>query len=198
MKQMKARPAYLPLLALTLAFALLAVPSVTARTTSPSEATSWQASRDSSRGEERLKEEVRHQLVMLPWYSVFDNLAYRIEGRTVILEGQVQRPSLKPDAESAVKRIEGVETVVNNIEVLPPSPNDDRIRRATYRAIYRSATLQRYALQAVPPIHIVVKNGHITLEGVVANQGDKDVANIRARGVSGSFSVTNNLSIEKN
>ena len=141
---------------------------------------------------------MRHQLVMLPWYSVFDNLAYRIEGTTVILEGQVQRPSLKPDAASAVKGIEGVETVVNNIEVLPPSPHDDRIRRATYRAIYRSATLQRYALQAVPPIHIIVKNGYITLEGVVANQGDKDVANIRARGVAGSFSVTNNLAVETN
>jgi len=198
MMKMKARTVHLPLLALALGFGLAAVPSVTARTASPGEETSTQAARDSSRYEERLKEEVRHQLVMLPWYSVFDNLAYRVEGPTVILEGQVQRPSLKPDAESAVKRIEGVETVVNNIEVLPPSPNDDRIRRATYRAIYRSASLQRYALQAVPPIHIIVKNGHITLEGVVANQADKDVANIRARGVAGSFSVTNNLAIEKN
>lgn len=198
MKRVKACPMYLPLLAFTLAFGLLAVPGVSARTTAPNEETSSQSNRDSSRGEERFKEEVRHQLVMLPWYSVFDNLAYRIEGTKVILEGQVQGPSLKPDAESAVKRIEGVETVVNNIEVLPPSPHDDRIRRSAYRAIYRSATLQRYALQAVPPIHIIVKNGHITLEGVVANQGDKDVANIRARGVSGAFSVTNNLSIEKN
>ena len=198
MKKMKARTVHLPLLALALGFGLTAIPSMTARTASSGEETSTQAARDSSRYEQRLKEEVRHQLVMLPWYSVFDNLAYRIEGTTVILEGQVQRPSLKPDAESAVKRIEGVETVVNNIEVLPPSPNDDRIRRATYRAIYRSATLQRYALQAVPPIHIIVKSGHITLEGVVANQADKDIANIRARGVAGSFSVTNNLSVEKN
>ena len=198
MKKMKARAVYLPLLALAVAFGFLAVPSVPARTISPVEDTCSKARRDSSRGEERLKEEVRHQMVMLPWYSVFDNLAYRIEGTTVILEGQVQRPSLKPDAESAVKGIEGVETVVNNIEVLPPSPHDDRIRRATYRAIYRSATLQRYSLQAVPPIHIIVKNGHITLEGVVANQGDKDVANIRARGVAGSFSVTNNLTVDTN
>lgn len=137
--------------------------------------------RDSSNYENWLKEQVRHQLVMLPWYSVFDNLTYRIEGSAVILEGQLYRPSLKPDAESVVKRIEGVETVVNNIEVLPPSPNDDRIRVATYRAIYWSTALQRYALQAVPPIHIVVKNGHITLEGTVATQGDKDVANVRAR-----------------
>jgi hyperosmotically inducible periplasmic protein len=198
MKKMKARAVYLPLLALTLAFGLLAVPSVTARTISPGEATSSEPSRDLSRVEERLKEEVRHQLVMLPWYSVFDNLAYRIDGTKVILEGQVQRPSLKPDAEAVVKGIESVETVVNNIEVLPPSPHDDRIRRAAYRAIYRSAALQRYALQAVPPIHIIVKNGHITLEGVVANQGDKDVANIRARGVAGSFSLTNNLAVETN
>lgn len=198
MKKVKARTVHLPLLALALGFGLTAIPSMTARTASSGEETSTQAARDSSRYEQRLKEEVRHQLVMLPWYSVFDNLAYRVEGTTVILEGQVQRPSLKPDAESVVKRIEGVETVVNNIEVLPPSPHDDRIRRATYRAIYRSATLQRYALQAVPPIHIIVKNGHISLEGVVANQADKDMANIRARGVAGSFSVTNNLSIEKN
>lgn len=198
MMKMKAGTVHLPLLALALGLGLAAVPSVTARTASSGEETSTQAARDSSRYEERLKEEVRHQLVMLPWYSVFDNLAYRVEGPTVILEGQVQRPSLKPDAESAVKRIEGVETVVNNIEVLPPSPHDDRIRRATYRAIYRFASLQRYALQAVPPIHIIVKNGHITLEGVVANQADKNVANIRARGVAGSFSVTNNLAIEKN
>jgi hyperosmotically inducible protein len=198
MMKMKAGTVHLPLLALALGLGLAAVPSVTARTASSGEETSTQAARDSSRYEERLKEEVRHQLVMLPWYSVFDNLAYRVEGPTVILEGQVQRPSLKPDAESAVKRIEGVETVVNNIEVLPPSPHDDRIRRATYRAIYRFASLQRYALHAVPPIHIIVKNGHITLEGVVANQADKNVANIRARGVAGSFSVTNNLAIEKN
>lgn len=108
------------------------------------------------------------------------------------------RTSLKPDAKSAVKGIEGVETVVNNIEVLPPSPHDDRIRRATHRAIYCSATLQRNALEAAPPIHIIVKNGHITLEGVVANQEDKDVANIRARGVAGSFSVTDNLAVETN
>jgi hyperosmotically inducible protein len=116
----------------------------------------------------------------------------------IVQATQHMRPSLKPDAESAVKGIEGVETVVNNIEVLPPSPHDDRIRRATHRAIYRSATLQRNALQAAPPIHIIVKNGHITLEGVVANQEDKDVANIRARGVAGSFSVTNNLAVETN
>src|SRR5690242_8718381 len=102
MKKMKARTVHLPLLALALGFGLTAIPGMTASTASSGEETSSQAARDSSRYEQRLKEEVRHQLVMLPWYSVFDNLAYRIEGTTVILEGQVQRPSLKPDAESAV------------------------------------------------------------------------------------------------
>lgn len=193
---MKVRMLRLPLLALTLALGLTTTPSATARTRLLHEEASASSTRDTPSYEERLKEEVRHQLVMLPWYSVFDNLAYRIDGTTVVLEGQVQRPSLKPDAESVVKRIEGVETVVNNIEVLPPSSHDDRIRWATYRAIYRSATLQRYALRAVPPIHIIVKNGHITLEGVVSTQADKDVANIRARGVTGTFSVTNNLAVE--
>ena len=198
MKKMKVRTNHLALVALALAFGLATVSGVTARTGSSHEEPSASPARGTASYEERLEEEVRHQLVMLPWYSVFDNLAYRIEGTTVVLEGQVQRPSLKPDAESVVKGIEGVETVVNNIEVLPPSPHDDRIRLATYRAIYRSATLQRYALQAVPPIHIIVKNGHITLEGVVSTQAEKDMANIRARGVTGSFSVTNNLAVETN
>jgi hyperosmotically inducible protein len=197
-KKSKVRMIHLPLLALTLIFGLTTIPSVAASTNSSHEESSARPTRDARSYEERLTEEVRHQLVMLPWYSVFDNLAYRVDGATVVLEGQVQRPSLKPDAESVVKRIEGVETVVNNIEVLPPSPHDDRIRLATYRAIYRTATLQRYAVQAVPPIHIIVKNGHITLEGVVSTQADKDVANIRARGVPGTFSVTNNLAVERN
>jgi hyperosmotically inducible protein len=148
------------------------------------------------RMQDRLRREVRHELVMLPYYGVFDNLAFRIEGNTVILEGQVTRPTLKSDAESAVRGIEGVERVVNNIDVLPLSPNDDRIRLATYRAIYGQASLNRYALQAVPPIHIIVNNGHVTLEGVVANQGDKNLAEIQARGVSGVFSVTDHLRVE--
>ena len=143
-----------------------------------------------------LTREVRHELVMLPWYGIFDNLAYRVDGSTVTLFGQVTRPTLKSDAENVVKRIEGVDRVVNNIEVLPLSPMDDRIRRATYRAIYGYGPLQRYALGAVPPIHIIVKNGHVTLEGVVANKGDADIANIRANGVPGVFSVTNDLRVE--
>jgi hyperosmotically inducible protein len=137
--------------------------------------------------------EVRHELVMLPWYSVFDNLGYSVNGYRVTLVGQVVRPSLKSDAEAAVKNIEGVESVDNQIEVLPPSPNDDQIRRAEFRAIYSQPSLQRYAEGAVPPIHIVVKNGHVSLEGAVATEADKDVANNQANRVPGVFSVTNNL-----
>jgi len=144
----------------------------------------------------KLAKEVRHELVMLPYYNVFDNLAFRIDGRKVTLLGQVVRPTLKSDAGNVVKSIEGVESVDNQIEVLPLSPNDDRIRMALYRAIYGQTTLQRYGLQAVPPIHIIVKNGQVTLEGVVANATDKNVANIQANGVSGVFSVTNNLRVE--
>ena len=151
----------------------------------------------SQRGEERITREVRHELVMLPYYDVFDNLAYRVDGAKVTLMGQVTRPTLKSDAENAVKKVEGVESVDNQIEVLPVSPNDDRIRLATYRAIYSKAPLQRYQLGAVPPIHIIVKNGNIALEGVVANEGDKNLAGIAAKGVHGAFGVTNSLRVEK-
>jgi len=149
------------------------------------------------RSQARILEEVRHQLVMLPYYSVFDNLAYRVDGGSVTLFGQVTRPTLKDDAERAVKRIEGVERVKNEIEVLPLSPDDDRIRLATFRAIYGDPGLNRYAHQAVPPIHIIVKNGHVTLEGVVATEADKNLAGIRANSVPGVFSVTNNLRVEQ-
>lgn len=151
----------------------------------------------SSRGTERIIREVRHELVMLPYYGVFDNLAYKVDGANVTLMGQVTRPTLKSDAENVVKRIEGVEHVKNEIEVLPVSPNDDRIRRAVYRAIYSDPTMDRYSIQAVPPIHIIVKNGNASLEGVVATEADKNIAGIRANGVSGVFSVNNNLRVEK-
>jgi hyperosmotically inducible protein len=144
----------------------------------------------------RLEREVRHELLMLPYYSVFDNLAFRVDGNTVTLLGNVTRPTLKDDAERVVKKIEGVETVKNEIRVLPLSPNDDRIRIAAFRAIYGTPALNRYAHQAMPPIHIIVENGNITLEGVVANEMDRNLANMKARGVRGSFSVTNNLKIE--
>lgn len=151
----------------------------------------------SPKGVDRITREVRHELVMLPFYGVFDNLSYSVTpDGTVTLLGQVSRPTLKSDAENVVKRIEGVEKVVNNIEVLPTSPNDDRIRRATYRAIFGNDALSQYQLRAVPPIHIIVNNGNVTLEGVVARQMDKQIAGMQANGVSGVFSVTNNLRVE--
>jgi hyperosmotically inducible protein len=151
------------------------------------------ADHKNAKGYERFVREIRHELVMLPFYGVFDNLSYKVDGYKVTLMGQVTRPTLKSSAENVVKDIEGVEQVINNIEVLPLSPNDDRIRLAAYRAIYGHPALNRYALQAVPPIHIIVKNGNITLEGMAANEGDKNIAGIQANGVSGAFSVTNNL-----
>ena len=147
-------------------------------------------------GYDRFVKEIRHELVMLPYYGVFDNIAYKVDGYNVTLMGQVSRPTLKSDAERVVKDIEGVQNVVNQIEVLPTSPNDDRIRLAVYRAIYGNPALQRYALQAVPPVHIIVKNGNVTLEGVVANAADKNIANVQANGVPGVFSVTNNIQVE--
>jgi hyperosmotically inducible protein len=146
---------------------------------------------------DRIVREVRHELVMLPYYGVFDNLSYRVDGNAVTLFGQVTRPTLKSDAENVVKKIEGVERVLNNIEVLPVSPNDDRIRQALYRAIYGFPSLNRYALAAVPSIHIIVKNGRVTLVGVVANEGDRNIAGIQANSVPGVFGVTNDLQIER-
>jgi hyperosmotically inducible protein len=146
--------------------------------------------------QERITREVRHELVMLPYYSVFDNLAYKVEGNTVTLLGQVARPSLKSDAEAAIKHIEGVDKIVNNIDVLPTSSMDDRIRRAEFRAIYSDTVLSKYAWGAVPPIHIIVNGGHVTLEGVVDNESDRNIAEIRAKTVPDVFSVTNNLRVE--
>jgi hyperosmotically inducible protein len=147
--------------------------------------------------ENRIAREVRHQLVMLPYFGVFDDLAFRVDGSTVTVMGSVTRPTLKSDAENVAKRVEGVTRVLNNIEVLPLSPMDDQIRRAEYRAIYGDPTLStRYGFRALPSIHIIVKNGHVTLEGVVANEGDKNLIGIRANGVSNVFSVTNNLRVE--
>ncbi len=145
----------------------------------------------------RLEKEVRHVLVMQPFYSVFDNLEYRVDGDRVTLSGQVTQPTLKSDAEKSVKSIEGVSAVDDKLEVLPVSPNDDRLRRAEFRAIYSAPNLNKYAIQAVPPIHIIVKGGHVTLVGVVANEADKNVAEIQAKSVSGVFSVDNKLTVEK-
>jgi hyperosmotically inducible protein len=157
----------------------------------------WAQRSGSSKGEDRLVKEVRHHLVTLPYYSVFDNLAYKVDGNTVTLYGEVTRPTLKSDAEKSVKEIEGVEKVINNIEVLPLSPNDDTIRRAVYRAIYSQPGLDMYSLRAVPTIHIIVKNGNVTLEGAVANEADKQRAGIAANGVPGVFSVKNNLQVDR-
>jgi len=147
---------------------------------------------------ERIQKEVRHEVLMLPYFDVFDNIAFKVDGDTVTLFGQVTRPTVKTDVERAVKTIEGVEKVDNQIEVLPVSPNDDRLRLRLFRAIYGFNALQRYALPVVKPIRIIVKNGHVTLEGIVDSEGDKDLVNLRARGVSGSFSVTNNLTVSSN
>jgi hyperosmotically inducible protein len=165
--------------------------------TQPNSAAQSQAANEtlSPESQDRLVKEVRHELIMLPYYGVFDNLAFRVDGRTVILEGQVVKPVVKSDAGNSVKRIEGVEKVVNNIEVLPPSPMDDRIRRAVYQSIYSYGPLFKYGGMAVPPIHIIVKGGRVTLEGVVDNETDKGLAGMRANQVPGTFQVTNNLRV---
>ncbi len=142
-----------------------------------------------------INREVRHELVTLPYLDVFDNLAYRVDGNVVTLTGQVTRPALKSDAENVVKRVAGVDRVENQIEVLPVSFHDDRLRRSLYRAIYGFTPLNRYALPVLKPIRIIVKNGNVTLEGVVDSQADKNNVNIRANGVHGVFSVTNNLRV---
>jgi hyperosmotically inducible protein len=156
-----------------------------------------QETQTSQRATERITKEVRHELLMLPYFGVFDNIAYKVDGYNVTLLGQVSRPTLKSDAENVVKRIEGVEHVDNQIEVLPTSPMDDRLRLRLFRAIYGYPPMQKYALGVQKPIRIIVKNGHVTLEGVVDNEADKNIANIRANSVSGVFSVTNNLQVGK-
>jgi hyperosmotically inducible protein len=143
----------------------------------------------------RIERQVHKELVTLPFYSVFDNFQFQVEGDTVTLLGHVTRPTLKKGAERAVMQIEGVAQVDNQIMVLPVSSNDDRIRTATFRAIYYHPMLTRYAIQAIPPIHIIVENGDVTLEGAVGSEGEKNAAGIQASGVAGSFSITNNLRV---
>src|SRR5215813_6821642 len=148
---------------------------------------------------EALKEEIRHQLVTLPYYTVFDWLEAQVKpDGTVTLMGEVTRPTVKDDAEHRVKKLESVSRVIDNIEVLPLSPMDDELRVALYRAIYRfDSPLFRYGTQSVPPIHIIVKNGHVTLKGTVLNQGDSQLAYMAANGVPGVFEVKNELQIEQ-
>lgn len=145
----------------------------------------------------RIQKEVRHEILLLPYFGVFDNIAFKVEGYKVTLLGQVTRPTLKSDAENVVKRIEGVEKVDNQIEVLSPSAMDDQLRVKLYRAIYGDPALERYAMPVIKPIRIIVKAGNVTLEGVVDREADKNMVNIRANGVSGVFSVTNHLRVEK-
>ena len=152
---------------------------------------------DNPMSQVRIERSVRHELVMLPQLSIFDNLAYKVEGGTVTLYGQVRDAFLKDEAASVVKKIEGVESVNNQIEILPVSFMDDGIRRREARAIYGSTTLSRYSMGSLPSIRIIVKNGNVTLEGVVDSKTDKNVAGIRANGVPGVFSVTNNLQVER-
>lgn len=150
-----------------------------------------------TRLEQRLTGEVRHELNMIPQFTVFDNLAYRVDGSTVTLFGQVRDAVVKDSAEARVKHLEGVERVDNKIEILPASFNDDRIRRRVALAVFNDPRLFNYGIQSVPPIHIIVKNGHVNLVGMVRTQADKNDAFIRANGVSGVFSVENNLQVEQ-
>jgi hyperosmotically inducible periplasmic protein len=147
--------------------------------------------------ESRMIQEVRHKLVMLPYYSVFDDLAFSVNGNTVTLLGAVTRPVLKDDAARTVQSVEGVANVVNNIEVLPLSPMDDQLRRRVYQSIYGDPALSiRYGYRTLPSIHIIVKNGNVRLEGVVANEMDRSLAFLRANAVPGAFHVDNDLKVE--
>jgi hyperosmotically inducible periplasmic protein len=161
----------------------------------PSMIAQTEAGQSVSPSEARIQKEVRHELLMLPYFNVFDYIAYQVKGDTVTLQGEVTRPSLKSDAENVVKHIEGVQQVINNIEILPPSPMDDQLRLALYRAIYGYPALEKYALGVQKPIRIIVRNGRVTLEGVVDSETDKNLVTVRANSVPGIFSVTNNLRV---
>ncbi len=175
---------------LTIACTLLIVSLMTSSNT--------QAERKpSARAQQRIQKAVRHELLMLPYLGVFDNLTYKVDGYNVTLGGAVVDPTLKSDAERAVKHIEGVEKVTNRVEVLPVSPMDDGLRRQLYRAIYGYPALQKYAMPPIKPIRIIVKSGRVALEGVVDTESDKNVVGLRAQGVPGVFSVRNNLMVTK-
>lgn len=175
------------LVALTVAAAPMAIEAATKSPASiPSPVTTQQ-----------IEKQVRHELVMLPWLNIFDNLEFRVDGGTVILSGQVTWPTISTSAANVVRRIEGVTKVVNKIEVLPLSPFDDSIRLREARAIYGYPALQRYGMGTLPSIRIIVKNGNVTLEGVVDSQMDRNLAGIRAQGVPNVFAVTNNLRVAR-
>ena len=144
-----------------------------------------------------LEDQVRHQLVMLPYYNVFDTLSFRVDNGAVTLFGQVTEPVVKDDAERSVKHLEGVKSVRNEIETLPLSSFDNQIRLNTYRAIYGYGPLQHYGVGSQRSIHIIVKNGNITLAGIVSSDADRTLAYVRANGVPGVFSVTNELQVAR-
>jgi hyperosmotically inducible periplasmic protein len=173
-------------LAASLTVAFLAAPQLSAAS-----ATSTQTD------EQRLAAKIRKELITLPFYGVFDHFSFELQGRKVILHGQVTRPTLESSAVNVVKAIPGIEEVENRIEVLPLSRFDDQLRIALYRNIYGQSTLGRYTLGAIPSIHILVKNGNVTLVGRVMNEMDKNMAGIFANQVNGVFAVTNNLTVEK-
>ena len=170
---------------------ILAVPFVSAQRPRTAKAPASAANPE----EPQLPHEIRHQLSVLPYYSVFDYITFRLDGTTVTLTGYVLRPTLRANAEAAVKSLEGVASVKNLIEVLPKSPTDDDVRRAVYRAIFEDSTLQKYAASEVPVLHIILRNGEVTLEGAVATDAEKSLASTRASGVSGVSAVKNNLSV---
>jgi len=176
------------LLALLSALSPLPLPAQTTRAKTPPKPEEKYSS--------TLSREIRHQLLVLPFYSVFDSIAFTLDGNKVTLTGQVVRPTLKEHAEAAVKSIEGVDTVVNHIEVLPVSPADDNLRAAIYRALYEDPTLARYAVQAVPPVHIIVKSGNVTLEGSVSSESDRNLAALLTGAVGNVLSVKNNLVVQ--
>jgi hyperosmotically inducible periplasmic protein len=177
------------------AVALLTMAIVTIGVSSARAASKSVAPADSQKYEAWLNKAVHHEIVMLPYYGVFDNLTYRVDGTQVTLMGDVVNPSTKSGAEASVKHLEGVTRVVNEITVLPLSGFDNQIRRDEFRAIFRDDVLSRYGQGVIPEIHIIVNNGHVTLEGVVDNDTDRNVATIRANSVPNVFSVTNNLRI---
>ena len=144
-----------------------------------------------------LSREIHHQLNVLPYYSVFDNLIFRVQGGKVTLGGSVVRPTLKVHAEQAVKDLSGVISVVNQIEVLPVSTSDDELRRALYRAIYEDKALERYAISTQPSIHIVVKNGNVDLEGTVDSETDRSQAGARAQSAANVLQLKNNLTVRE-
>jgi hyperosmotically inducible protein len=158
---------------------------------------SAKSSSDSKGMQDEINRKTYHELVMIPQLTIFDNLSFKVDGSTVTLLGQVRTAVIKGEAENAVKKIEGVEHVNNQIQILPPSPTDDRLRRQLARALFSDSQLFPYSLGAYPPIHIIVEEGHVALEGMVNNQSDKDVAGIRANGVPGVFSVDNDLRVAR-